>query len=106
LYRKAIQSLKKTVSITKRGPNFFNYNITEYWIIDSPDNTAIINFGMTKPNKHDVNKDDVHKDINTQTNNETQSVTSEKEQSDTETEKFEREEEENKVNIYSLRGVC
>ncbi len=62
----------------KDKPNFFNHNSHEYWIIDSPDLEAIQNFGMSKTKK-DHSK--LVKD------NETQSVTSEKEQSDSESEK-------------------
>ncbi len=77
--------------------NFFTHNFNKYWIINSPDLEAIQNFGMTK-SKKDHSK--LVKD------NDAQSVTSEKEQSDSESEKLERGEEDNKVNIYSLRGVC
>ena len=61
--------------------NFFSHNSNQYWIINSPDLEALERFGMTKPRK-DHNK--VIKD------NETQSVTSEKEQSDSESEKPEK----------------
>jgi len=65
--------------------NFFSHNSNLYWIIYLPDREtleqAIQNFGMTKPKK-DHSK--VVKD------NETQSVISEKEQSDSESEKHEK----------------
>jgi hypothetical protein len=65
--------------------NFFSHNSNLYWIIYSLDREtlekAIQNFGMTKPKK-DHSK--VVKD------NETQSVISEKEQSDSESEKHEK----------------
>jgi hypothetical protein len=61
--------------------NFFSHDSNQYWIINSPDLEALERFGMTKPRK-DHNK--VIKD------NETQSVTSEKEQSDSESEKPEK----------------
>ncbi len=53
----------------------------QYWILNSPDIDATQNFGMTKPKK-DHSK--LVKD------NESQSVTSEKEQSDAESEKLEK----------------
>ncbi len=63
--------------MTKLEPTSSN----QYWIINSPDLEAIQNFGMTKPKKDHSKlvKDD-----------ETQSVTSEKEQSDSESEKPEK----------------
>jgi len=70
--------------------NFFSHNDKEYWVIDSPDLRVLIevilNFGMTKPKKDFLDKytNSPVKD------NETQSVTSEKGQSETETEKVEK----------------
>jgi hypothetical protein len=66
-------------------PNFFRYNNMEYWIINPSDKEALINFGMTKPKK-----DDVDKDTNALPKDETQSAISEKDHSDTESEKFEK----------------
>ncbi len=61
--------------------NFFSHNSNQYWIINSPDLEALERFGMTKPRK-DHNKVII--------DNETQSFTSEKEQSDSESEKPEK----------------